>query len=257
MTDICVKCGHVRAWHSEPSEGCAYSFSAPEEDIICACQGFVEKESEQMLKATKTIGRFDCVCGHKLIEHSLTGITVHCEFRHPYNPDYNHLNIGIRCPCLEFRMKKENVQETCPHIATFHFLDNYRCNYCGIIGTAEFFREPKKNMNIKELESELCILKANVKNLEEKIAKKKNDFAVTVIPIDMMDSEIRDARNLEPTKYTWVVGNKTNGTAHRIPIRLMTDDHLKNTFGIFVKGNHVCYPEMKNEMIRRGLLGNY
>lgn len=129
---------------------------------------------------------------------------------------------------------------------------------CGCINYKYKTTEGNRMNTLEKLENKILNLQGQLNETKEllSIEKKKraHDFAVTSVPISMMDSEIRDSNNTESTRHTWMSRSVDGGFRIRVPIRLMTDSHLKNTFNVFVRGNHPCYEEMKNEMVRRGLL---
>lgn len=144
----------------------------------------------------------------------------------------------------------------CGHVEAIHLSEfNYACmeNWC----ICKKFEGVNTMNTIDKLEREISAIKAGLSKLENDLERekkrRKHDFAVVSVPVDMMDSEIRDERNIEPTRYTWVTGIN-GGFRNRVPIRLLSDGHLKAIFGQYVRGNHICYEEMKSEMLRRGLL---
>lgn len=143
----------------------------------------------------------------------------------------------------------------CRHAKIWHY-DNEGCR-----GSYDIFKGycPCKKFKEEHMYSadqitfEIQALKDKIAKLEGELKKKKKDFAVTTVPVNWMDSDIRDDSNNSPSKFVWI-GSTTNGFRARIPIRLMSDFHLQQTFGTFVKSNHICYEEMNKEMTRRGLL---
>lgn len=240
INHVC-QCGHGRFDHKIGAfhDACT----------ICLCPNFaIVYESE--------MSNYICYCDHPLIRHIV-------DKPHRCND----------CQCLFYNRREDVVKkniENCSHFnlikIAFNFdNDLFRCSRCKMEASQEWFNKVKKEKKqmdlytlqdrLTHLEADLAEVRSEIQKEKEKEARRTHDFAVTSVPVMLNDSVIRDDQNTEHSVHTWVAAADKNGFRRRIPIRMMTDSHLKNVYGVFVTTPaHICYSEMKKEMLRRGLL---